>query len=506
MKIYTSEKMKQIEAAANENGLSYLLMMENAGIACAEAIYKHFDCKGKKTVVVCGKGKNGGDGFVAARRLKSLGCKVSVVLACGQPAAEDAVTMFNRMNEIEVFSAQSPQARAEIEQADVIVDAVFGFGFKGEPGSETAEVFKQINQSEARVASIDLPSGAECDSARVSDSCVRADLTLAISCRKPAHVLLPACKYCGKTVIADIGLNTQVVAEEFFTFSRKPMQILPARNELSHKGDYGHVLSICGSMRYPGAAVLAATGAVNIGAGLVTAAFPEKAYPAIASKLTEPIMLPLPCCEDGFSARGAVGRLLPEIEKVNTVLFGSGAGQTLGTAAVAQEILPACKNNLVIDADGINLLSKNIHIFEALQGRTVITPHPGEMARLTGLSARQVNDSRITLAKLFAREHGVVVALKGANTVVSDGERVYVNRTGNAGMARGGSGDLLAGMVAGLLAQGLEPFEATVAAVCLHGAAGDYAAQRLSVHGLTPTAMARFLPELLSQYEIHREF
>ncbi len=501
MKIYTSERMKRIEAAANEKGMSYLDMMENAGIACADVIYKKLKCQDKKIAVVCGKGKNGGDGFVAARRLTELGCEVCVVLVGGIPAAEDAITMFSRMPSIPVFVAEQPEAKRRIAESDVIVDAVFGFGFKGEADEATADIFGAINSSQALVASIDLPSGAECDTARVCNSCIKADLTLAISCKKPAHVLLPAKKYCGKVTVVDIGLDNTAVAEEFFTFSDKPMPILPRREETAHKGDFGRVLSICGSMKYPGAAVLAAKGAVKTGAGLVIAAFAQKAYPAIASKLTEPVMLPLPCCEDGFLARAAVEKLLPEIDKADTVLIGCGLGQTLCTASVFEEVLNSCKKNVVIDADGINLLSANINIPKAIQGHTVITPHPGEMARLVGLTTQQVNNNRLALTKAVAREYGIVVVLKGANTVVSDGERVYINRTGNPGMARGGSGDLLAGMTASLLAQGFEPFEAAVAAVYLHGAVGDEAAKRFSVHGMTPSDMADLLPELLSQYE-----
>lgn len=502
MNIYTSERMKRIEAAANEKGLSYLEMMEKAGVACADMIYRKLKCSDKKIAVVCGKGKNGGDGFVAARRLKELGCEnISVILVGGIPSAEDSITMFSKMPSIPVFVAEQPEAENRIADAEIIIDAVFGFGFKGEPDENTADVFNAINSSDAKVASIDLPSGAECDTAKVCESCIKADLTLAISCRKPAHVLLPAKKYCGKVAVIDIGLDNNAVSEEFFTFTDKPMPILPARQATAHKGDFGKVLSICGSMKYPGAAVLAATGAVRIGAGLVFAAFPEKAYTAVASKLTEPVMLPLPCCEDGFLARGALEKLLPEIEKADTVLIGCGLGQTLGTASVFEEALAACKKNVVIDADGINLLSANINIPEAIKGHTVITPHPGEMARLVGLTAQQVNNNRLALAKAVAREYGIVVVLKGANTVVSDGERVYINRTGNPGMAKGGSGDLLAGMTAGLLAQGFEPFEAAVAAVYLHGKAGDEAARRLSVHGMTPSDMAAIIPELLSDYE-----
>ncbi len=501
MKIYTSEKMKRIEAAANEKGYAYLDMMEAAGTKCAQAIYKHFDARGKKLAIICGKGKNGGDGFVAARVLHEMGCHVNVILACGLPAAEDAIIMFNRMRDIQAFTFDSDWAKEEIASADIIVDAVFGFGFKGEPDEQTAAVFDFANAAPAPIASVDIPSGLECDSARASEHCIKADLTLAISCRKPAHVLLPACKFCGKVKTVDIGLDASAVEEEFFTFSSKPVKILPGRDPMSHKGDYGRVLSICGSRKYPGAAVLAALGAVRTGAGLVTAAFPEAAYSAIASKLTEPIMLPLPCCEDGFFARGAIDALLPEIQKADAVLIGCGFGQTLGTASLFEEILPKLGCAAVIDADGINLLSANINIPEAIKGKTVITPHPGEMARLVGLTAAQVNENRVALTKLFAKKYGIVVALKGANTVVSDGERVYINRTGNTGMARGGNGDLLAGMTASLLAQGFEAFEAAVAAVYLHGAAGDTAAEKYSVHGMTPSLMANMLPELLSDYE-----
>lgn len=501
MKIYTSEQMKQIEAAANEKGMSYLSMMENAGAACAKEIYKYFDCADKRIAVVCGKGKNGGDGFVAARLLKKKGCRVSVVLACGSPTATDALTMFGKLQEVPVFLFEQEQAKEEIETADVIIDAVFGFGFKGEPDDKTAEVFRFINEAEGAVVSIDIPSGAECDSAKVCKNCVKADLTLAISCKKPVHVLKPACEFCGKTKTVDIGLDTKVVKEEFTTLSTKPQKLLPKRNSVSHKGDYGKVLSVCGSMKYPGAAVLAATGAVKTGAGLVFAAFPEKAYPAIAAKLTEPVMLSLPCCEEGFFARGAINTLIEETQKADCTLIGCGMGQTLATASVFEEVLAACKNKVVIDADGINLLGTNINMLEAVKGRAVITPHPGEMARLFGLTTEQVNANRIPLAAALAKKYGITVVLKGANTVVSDGNRIYVNRTGNPGMARGGSGDLLAGMVAGLLAQGFEPFEAAVAAVHIHGKAGDIAAKTNSVYGMTPSDMAAILPGLLSEYE-----
>ncbi len=503
MKIYTSAQMKQIEAAANEKGYAYIDMMHKAGVSCAEIIEKEYLTLNEKVAVICGKGKNGGDGFVAAEHLNSRGYSVSVVLACGMPVADDAVTMFNRMNGVLVSDWLTSREKAEtiIRNADVIVDSVFGFGFKGEPDESTAELFAAVNASDAKKVAVDLPSGAECDTGRVNGECIKADLTLAVSCRKPAHVLKPAVSYCGKVRAIDIGLDESVVNEEFFVVSKKDKPVFTKRDPLSNKGDYGRLLSVCGSKKYPGAAYFAASGAVRIGTGLVTCAFPDSAYAAIASKLNEPIMMPLPCCEDGFLARGALDALVPAAKKSDCVLFGCGLGQTLGTASVAEELLGQTECPVVIDADGINLIAANINMLETVRGRAIITPHPGEMARLFNLSVEQVQANRTVLAKAVAKQFGIIVVLKGANTIVSDGERVYVNRTGNAGMARGGCGDLLAGMIAGLVAQGYSLMHASIMGVYIHGAVGDLAAAKLSETGMTPTDMIKLLPLLLSDYE-----
>lgn len=504
--------MKQIESNADNAGLSYLSMMKNAGIGCAKVIVKKvlLSDTAKKTVVLCGKGNNGGDGFVIARYLHEKGYPVSVVLVCGQPVTDDALTMFDRLDgtgvDIIDYGTDPSAALSAIIEAKAIVDAVFGFGFKSEPQSDISALFHIVNTSDAEIVAVDLPSGVECDTARACDDCINADYTLAISCCKPAHILLPASQFCGKIICVDIGIHKSccknVDDAGFFSFSDEDGKpVLPERDPRAHKGSYGRVLSICGSKRYAGAAVLAAKGAVRMGAGLVTAAFPDAAYAAIGSKLTEPILLPLPSSQDGFFARGANAELAAEIEKSDAVLIGCGLGQTLGSASVFEETVNTCKCPVIIDADGINLLSANIHSLEAVKGRAIITPHPGEMSRLLGLTIEQVQENRIVLAKALAKKFDIVVVLKGANTVVACADRAYVNRTGNAGMARGGSGDLLAGMMLGLLGQGLDTFRAAVVAVYIHGALGDEAAQRLSVHGMTPSDMLDILPELLSEYE-----
>ena len=503
MKIYTSAKTKHIEASANEKGYAYIDMMRCAGVACAKEAEKAYLTLNEKIAIVCGKGKNGGDGFVAAEYLNSKGYDVTVVLACGYPTTDDAITMYQKLNGIAVYNWLTEKEKTGIflSDADIIIDSIFGFGFIGTVDSVTAELFALINNAKAKKVAIDLPSGAECDTGKVNGECIKADLTVAISCCKPAHVLLPASKYCGKIVTVDIGLDSSIAEEEFFVFPKKHKPKFEKRNPISNKGDYGKVLSICGSKKYPGAAYFAASGAVKIGAGLVTCAFPESAYPAIASKLNEPIMLPLPCCEDGFLARGALDELLNSAKSSNCALIGCGFGQTLGTASVIEEFFKDTTCPLVIDADGINLISANINMLETVRGRAVITPHPGEMARLLRLSVQQVQDNRIILAKAVAKQFGITVVLKGTNTVVSDGTQVYVNRTGNAGMARGGSGDLLAGIIAGLIAQGYNAMQASVMGVHIHGSVGDLAAKKLSVNGMTPTDMIKLLPSLLSLYE-----
>ncbi len=507
MRVVTSSQMKQIEQNAASGGLSFLEMMENAGTMCAEYIAHTIARDVPATALIaCGKGKNGGDGFVAARILRKLGWTVDVLLVNGQPQADDAKTMFDRMDGISVldFSTQPVFSEEKINAADYIIDAVFGFGFHGEADEQTTRVFQAVNASPAKVIAIDVPSGVECDTCRVCRGAIFADTTLAISFCKPCHLLYPSAEHCGAVVPLSIGIAESccdgVEDAGFFTLSREEIR-LPGRCAEANKGSFGKVLSVCGSRRYAGAAVLAANGAVKVGAGLVTAAFPEAAYPAVGAKLTEPVLMPLPCCTDGFFSRSAIEPIAAAAKDASVLLLGCGLGQTLGTASLVEEILPDTECPIVLDADGINLLCGNINVLERIGTRTVFTPHPGEFARLIHRTIPEVQSSRLALAKEFAQRYNTVLVLKGAATVVASPERVYVNPTGNPGMARGGSGDLLAGMIAGLIAQGMSRFDAALTAVFLHGFIGDRAAEEFSVHGMTPSDMLTLLPKVLSDFE-----
>ncbi len=515
MKILTTLQMRMAEAAANANGTSYLRLMENAGAACARAIREEYGIsseKTKKITVVCGRGNNGGDGYVIARKFCEIGCKVSIILAGGTPHSEHAKEMFSRVEQMPVnmitFDTSKSSALDALLNADIIVEAVFGIGLERDVADVYAELFRYINSSSAKKVSVDIPGGLNADTGEIMGEAVKADFTVAVCAAKPCHVLLPGSKYCGKIRVVSIGITEeeQRVSGEpyFYSIVRDSVRkLIPERNPISNKGDYGHVLSICGSKCMAGAAVLAATGAVRGGAGLVTAAFPECAYPAISSKLTSPLLLPLQGNEEGTLSSASADKICEAMKKAKSIVIGCGFGVNEDTVSVLAEVIKNAEVPLVIDADGINIISRNINVLKAAKVPIILTPHPGEMSRLTGMSVKQIQSDRIQTAVDFANEYNVTVVLKGANTVVAThGEKTaFVNTTGNAGMSKGGSGDLLAGLVGAFLAQSVSPVNAAIMAVYIHGLAGDIAAENYSMIAMTPTDTANCLPFALSKIE-----
>ncbi len=513
MRVLTAAQMRAVEERAVDTGLDYLRLMENAGSACARFIAEQAQINaesGTAVTVVCGKGKNGGDGFVIARKLFDKGAQVSVVLAMGQPAAADAQEMYTRMAALPVdvvrYDTQRELALEKLRTAQVLVDAVFGIGFYGEPNAQIAQLLEAMSASPALKIAVDMPSGVNCDVSLAPRYAFHADYTAAISTLKPAHVLYPAAALSGRVSVVRIGIPDSCYTDEegmLFSIERESVRAcFTPRAPVSNKGDYGRLLSVCGSRNMPGAAVLAATGAVAMGVGLVTAAFPEGAYAAIASKLTEPLLLPLYANREGTFAQAALPQLCSALEKASAVLIGCGLGANEDTAYLVRELLTTASCPVILDADGINIAAMHIDMLKQAKAPLILTPHPGEMARLCGCTVAEIQADRAGAARRFAREYGVTLVLKGANTVIADGRSasLLVNRTGNPGMAKGGSGDLLAGMLASLTAQGMEPLQAAAAAVYLHGLAGDAAAQRYSMCGMTPTLMAQELPLLLKDF------
>lgn len=507
MKVFTEQQMRAAEQAASDAGMSFLRLMENAGAACAAEIKSHTN-RADKTVVLCGRGKNGGDGFVIARKLADEGYAVVVLLSQGEPKDEDAAYMFAKLSgtNVRVFDLSKNTSMLRlIGEADVLVDAVFGIGFRGAADDTLAGLFRLVNAAKGTVFAVDLPSGLACDSKEVESETIRADYTLAISAAKPCHVLLPAAERCGTVLAVRIGVEDSHYRQMpyyAYTFSQKEAKaVFPNRPAVSNKGDFGKVLSVCGSRGFAGAAVLAAEGALRSGAGLVYAAFPQSAYAAIGGKLTESVLLPMPDDSEGRFASAAIPYIADAMQDKQAVLLGCGLGQSAGTRELTQFVLENATCPVVLDADGLNLIASDIDILRKANCKLFLTPHPGEMARLLGVSVSEVQEDRVRIASEFARSFGVTVVLKGANTVVAGrkGGPVYLNTTGNSGMAKGGSGDFLAGLLAGLIAQGVH-FPAETA-VYLHGLCGDRAAKKLSVRGMLPTDCIRELPYVLSEFE-----
>lgn len=506
MYVLNSEQIRKVEDDINKNGISFDEMMENAGVNASKEIMKKFNEK-ERFVVVCGKGKNAGDGFVIARELAKKLYNVFVVLALGEPSdkvSKEKLEML-QLSSVTVldYKNETISCIQKIKSAHVIVDALFGIGFKGELDESLATLIDNINASNSYVVAVDIPSGLSSDSGEIAKACIKSDFTISMLALKPVHVLKPASYLCGEVKVVDIGQKQNIIEAHNVSFSTADFDEIKShfkpRPYNSHKGNFGHLLIVAGSYRMPGAAVLAANAAVNTGAGLVTVAFPKSAYSAISSKLTEPLLLPLDDNKNGRLAKTAIGELLKASESANAILIGCGLGADDETEFIVKELIKSVKCPIIIDADGINIVSKNIDILKEARSEIILTPHPGEMSRLTGISIEEILFDAIYSAQRFSEKYAVTLVLKGANTIIAGkNETTYINSTGNAGMARGGSGDLLSGMIGSFLAQSFGMFDSAKCAVYLHGKAGDTISEQYSQLSATPTMLMEVLPSLLS--------
>jgi NAD(P)H-hydrate epimerase len=489
MRVLNTGQMREADRRTIQDlGLPSIVLMENAGRQTVAAMEAAFETLGSSRVaVVCGRGNNGGDGFVVARTLVQRGIE-TVVFLLGSVAevTGDARTNLDvlghiGMTVVEITNAQEWELHfTEVSECDIVVDAILGTGFRGRLTGLFETVVADINELGVPVVAIDLPSGLSADSAELTGEAVEATMTVTLAAPKIPLVFPPAETHAGDLVIADIGIPAPVIDElegpylELLTRERM-RGLLPARASESHKGDFGRVLIVAGSLGKTGAAHLAALGALRSGAGLVTVATPRSCLPILASMGAEYMTIPLEETPSGTVDYAALERVL-DLE-ADVMAVGPGLGQEPGTAAFVQGLLERSGLPLVIDADGINAFAGDP---ERLAGRdgveVVITPHPGEMARLVNGTAESVQQDRLRHAREFAAAHRLHVVLKGHRTIVAgpDG-RSFVNLTGNPGMATGGTGDLLTGMIAAWLAQLLDAEAACKLSVYLHGAAGDLA-------------------------------
>lgn len=510
MQVLNCEQTKKLEKSAVNAGISYLELMENAGAAAVRFLRKKFPLSGRKAVILCGKGNNGGDGYVAARKLSELGALVSVVLVDGLPRTDIAKTMFSHLENTSVkilhYEGNMEIIGPVISSSDYIIDAIYGTGFHGSAPDILLPVFRAVQYSSVVVFSLDIPSGASCDSGAVDGECIRADYTISFSTLKNGHVIQPAQSYCGQVAVVPIGIDANLITGQKSTLEvmepSSGQALLKPRDPLSNKGNYGRLLCFCGSEGMAGAAVMSAKAAVRCGAGIVDVALPRTIYPIVASQVVEPVFTLLDDGPGDKMLSSGLSALKNAMAKASACLLGCGLGQNEDLKQTVFELIANSQIPLIIDADGINLLAENINVLKAVRVPVVLTPHPGEMARLMKSTVEDVQAHRLEYAGNFASQYNVILVLKGAGTIVAEPNgMVHLNSTGNAGMAKGGSGDVLAGMIASFVAQGIEPAKAAAGAVYLHGAAGDRCAKELSQCAMLPTDMIDMLPRLFLELE-----
>lgn len=476
MKILTKELIRESEESAVLNGaFTFRQLMYKAGITASEIITDKFDCKSKKIAILCGNGNNGGDGFVIADYLYGIGSDITVITPFGEPKTEDAKYYFSKLKFIkttDVFEGDF----------DIIIDALFGIGYTYRENKTIEDLFEKINSSSGIKIAVDIPSGVEANSGLIGKNAVKSDLTVTFIAMKLCFVLPYGSDYCGEVVVADIGVEP---LSGGYSVIEKPK--FEKRRHNSHKGDYGTGLLITGSYGMAGAAMLATKASLRSGLGIAKCVLCESIYSPFTSAIPEAVCLPTKQTESGVLDSESIN-IKSLSENATALLFGCGVGKGQDIRNILEDILKKSKVPVVLDADGINALSESIDILKETKVPLIITPHPGEMARLCGKTVKEIESDRINVARDFAVEYGCTVVLKGANTIVAhkNGE-IYFNLTGNSGMATGGSGDVLSGIIVSLLAQGFSPEFSAESGVYLHGIAADKAVEKRSRHALLPS-------------------
>jgi hydroxyethylthiazole kinase-like uncharacterized protein yjeF len=508
MKFVSAEEMREIDRISiQERGIPSLTLMERAGEAVASLIIERISPR--SAAVVTGKGNNAGDGFVVARLLHQEGVRTKVFML-GEPQSltGDALHNFDRLPE-KIEKETIEEARvlsAQLGEFDCTVDAILGTGVKGGIEGLFAECIGAMNHSAKAIVAVDIPSGLSADESYFDGTCVHADYTVTFGLPKIGMVIHPGVEFVGDLHVADLGFPKDLLENPALTHNlitaRTISEQLPPRPLDSNKRTFGYVLIIAGSVGMTGAAILAAQAAGRSGAGLIYVATPASLNPILEVRLTEAVTIPLACGDglhlDELSLDGA----REWIARVDVVALGPGIGQHSSTKRFVQTLLAEIDLPLILDADGINALTELPQQLKQRRAPTLLTPHPGEMSRLIKSTPQEVQRSRIQTARSFAREHNVVLVLKGARTLIAEPSgQIFVNPTGNTGLAKGGSGDVLTGLIAGFAAQGLPLRDAAVCGVYLHGVAGDLAAAEIGARAMIPSDVITYISKAFRSLE-----
>lgn len=499
MKIGTAEILRNMDKhCIEELKIPGIVLMENAALK----VLKHLETNVyNRYCVVCGSGNNGGDGFAIARHLKALDKTVEVFLiGSSSKLSEDCRVNYQilknlgmkiqKVSNVEDFTL----LRDALQHSDIAIDSLFGTGLSRNLDELYVSVISIINENSKYIVAVDIPSGMDSNTGEIKGNAVKAKKTVSFELYKRGFISYNSHKYTGEIVVESIGMPKEVInlyhEKEYLTSREEVKNIIPKREKVSHKGSFGRVLVIAGSEGYTGASYITTQSAVRSGAGLVTLGCSYNIQTILSSKLVEAMTYGYRKIED----------LLDQIKNADVIALGPGLGNNSETLDIIKLVLNHGKGTLVIDADGINVLSQHLDILKSSSLSIILTPHPGEMARLTNLTIEYINENRMDVAKNFAKENSVIVVLKGYNTVISDGKKIYVNPTGTSAMASGGMGDCLTGIIASLAAQGCTPLEAACASVYIHGFAGDKLSHNM--YNVNAEHIIEELPYTLKELEI----
>lgn len=512
MKLVTGTQMKALDRQAIEDyGIPSLELMENAGrqivasmMACDKTLTE------KRVVIVCGKGNNGGDGMVVARLLKAKGVSVQVfLLAEVENCSEETQHQLQLLQQHSISvkhlpdEKEFPELKSSLDKADVVVDALLGVGIKGAVRGHYAIAIRMLNQSDAKCMAVDVPSGVDADMGHVEGEAVQAAFTVTLGLPKIGLLLYPGRSYVGKLKVASIGYPDKLVEgfDSPYTFLDQDhiTEKLPPRPDYSHKGSFGRALLFAGSKTMTGAAILSGKAALRSGIGLLF----------ILSNLYEPLRFIISTqvfeALDDIAPPGTMPSKYEDLSEMDAVALGPGLSQGFFIQGKIRKWVSKMDTPLIIDADGINALVGHLQLLEQRKSGTVLTPHPGEFSRLTGLSIQEIETNRFEVAQEFAKAHHVILVLKGVPTVIATPEgQVFVNSTGNSGLAKGGSGDVLTGMMLALAGQGASLLDAACCAVWVHGFTADYLRDHegMSERGMLPSDLIEALPRVWRLLEI----
>lgn len=496
MRLISATEQRTIELAATKLGVEIKDMIGSAGKAAFEYISKDRNIKGLPVAVLCGRGGNGADGFVIAQRLCQAGAKPVIVLCCGTPTGEAPKEAYSQAIEAGVsvldVDVEFEKVISLLHDSIIVIDAVFGLGFKGELPHKLSELFEKINSSKARVISIDMPSGVDADTGMTAQNTIRADVTLYVIGKKPAHIFKSSKSFCGEMVYLDIGIPQDAYASVLNVTRELTEEIvaelLPERDETAHKWQNGSVVCAAGSDRYRGAAVLCAKGALVSGVGLVSVVSTGKTLDAVAAHCPEVILLDLK-----HDDKGVVGAF----KRASAFVIGCGLVPDIADVFV-ERVLSDATCPVVVDAEGIKAITRNPDILKKRNQPLILTPHVGEFAQLIDSDTDTVYHNRIRVARDYATKTGAILILKSENTVVAlPNSDIYINTFGNSGLAKGGSGDLLSGVIGSFCAMGVQPEQAALLGVYVHSRASDLAIRYKPKHSVTPSVVAGYIPEAI---------